>query len=70
MIFMSESEVVDISKIPEDLKHRIVYEWVHYNYTFDELASKYGLTWDQIFEIIKNSPTMYAWIKPKEFTPK
>jgi Mor family transcriptional regulator len=67
---MGESSGSDISSIPEDLKYRIFYEWVHYNYTFDELAKKYGLTWDQIFEIVKTTPTRYAWIKPKEFTPK
>ena len=67
---MSESSGSDISSIPEDLKHRIFYEWVHYNYTFDELSKKYGLIWDQIFEIVKTTPTRYAWIKPKEFTPK
>ncbi|MCS7096919.1 MAG: hypothetical protein NZ926_00305 [Candidatus Methanomethylicia archaeon] len=67
---MDISEIVDTSNINEELKHRIIYEWVHYNYTFDELASKYGLTWDQVYEIIKTTPTVYAWIKPKEYTPK
>lgn len=62
---MSESEVVDVSSIPEDVKHRIVYEWVKYHITLDDLANKYGLTWEQVFEIIKSAPTTYLWIKPK-----
>jgi len=59
-------EKVNIEGISEDVKHMIVYEWAHYTISMDELARKYGLTWDQIYEIIKSVPTRLLWKRPKE----
>ncbi|MCS7365782.1 MAG: hypothetical protein NDF54_10130, partial [archaeon GB-1867-035] len=49
-----EREKVDVSGISDDIKHMIVYEWAHYTISMDELARKYGLTWEQVYEIIRN----------------
>ena len=54
------------SEISDELRHVIVYEWAHYMVSIDELANKYGLHWDQIFEVIKSSPTSLLWKRPKK----
>lgn len=59
-------EKVDVSGISDDIKHMIVYEWAHYTISMDELGRKYGLTWEQVYEIIKNAKTQLLWIQPKE----
>jgi len=59
-------EKVDIEGISDEIKHMIVYEWAHYTISMDELARKYGLTWDQVYEIIKSTPTRLLWRAPKE----
>jgi len=56
----------EISNISDEVKHMIVYEWAHYTMSIDELANKYNLTWDQLYEIIKNSPTRLLWKEPKK----
>jgi len=55
-----------VEAVSDDIKHMIVYEWAHYTISMDELARKYGLTWDQVYEIIKNTPTRLLWRRPKE----
>lgn len=61
-----EREKVDVSGISDDIKHMIVYEWAHYTISMDELARKYGLTWEQVYEIIRNVKTQLLWTQPKE----
>ncbi|MCS7386206.1 MAG: hypothetical protein NDF55_05650 [archaeon GB-1867-005] len=59
-------EKVDVEGISDEVKHMIVYEWAHYTISMDELARKYGLTWSQVYEIIKSAPTRLLWSSPKE----
>ena len=61
-----EGEKTNVSGVSDEVKHMIVYEWAHYTISMDELARKYGLTWDQVYEIIKNAPTRLLWRRPKE----
>lgn len=59
-------EKVDVSSVSDDIKHMIVHEWAHYTISMDELARKYGSTWEQVYEIIKNAKTQLLWTQPKE----
>lgn len=63
---VKERGKVDVTGISDDIKHMIVYEWAHYTISMDELARKYGLTWEQVYEIIKNARTHLLWLHPKE----